>query len=392
MASSLGLSMISALRLNKEAVMNGSANTKLPKADKKGSLTVVGSGIKSIGHITLETQGWIREADIVVYCVADPATEIWIKNNSKECFDLYTLYGNTKKRIDTYNDMVDVMVKHTRAGKNTCAVFYGHPGVFVLPSHKAIKILREEGYRATMLPAISALDCLYADLGIDPSTHGSQEFEATDLLLRKRQLHNDMHSVVWQIGCVGDLGFKFSGYDNRNLNVLVDYLETFYLPTHQVVHYQGSQYPMCEPSIEKIALENLKKAKVTGISTLYIPPQEKSVTDPQMLALLGLAPKPATAATPAACQPAAAAAMEYMPSPSRSGLAQFIADVAETPSLLLAFQTNPKATLRLCAKMTAPEEKAILAKHPGMIRMAMKNLKDYPHLEHIYLAHNPKPK
>ena len=103
--------------------MNGSVNTKLPKANKKGSLTVVGSGIKSIGHITLETQGWIREADIVVYCVADPATEIWIKKNSKECFDLYTLYGNTKKRIDTYNDMVDVMVKHTRAGKNTCAVF-----------------------------------------------------------------------------------------------------------------------------------------------------------------------------------------------------------------------------------------------------------------------------
>jgi len=36
----------------------------------------------------------------------------------------------------------------------------------------------------------------------------------------------DGHVVVWQIGCVGDLGFNFGGYDNRNQGLLVDYLET----------------------------------------------------------------------------------------------------------------------------------------------------------------------
>ncbi|NHZ33377.1 SAM-dependent methyltransferase [Massilia rubra] len=378
--------------------MKHAINSSAGRRKKAGSLTVVGSGIKSVGHITLETQGWIKEADIVVYCVADPATEIWIKKNSKASFDLYTLYGNAKPRIDTYNDMVDVMVNHTRAGKRCCGVFYGHPGVFVLPSHKAIKILRDEGYEATMLPAISALDCLYADLGIDPSTNGSQEFEATDLLLRERQLHIDMHAVIWQIGCVGDLGFKFSGYDNRNLNVLVDYLETFYKPTHGVIHYQGSQYPVCPPSIEHVELRDLRKSKVTGISTLYIPPQKKSVTSTKMMARLGLAEKPAGAnatigalsssTAPSPCKPGAVP-MEYVGTPSHSGLAQFIADLAETPSLLQAFQANPAATLRLCAKLTKEEEKAIMSMHAGMIRMAIKNTKDFPHLDHIYQAHHP---
>lgn len=373
--------------------MKHSSNGSSGKSRKAGSLTVVGSGIKSIGHLTLETQGWIREADIVVYCVADPATEVWIKKNSKASFDLYTLYGNQKKRIDTYNDMVDVMVKHTRAGKHCCGVFYGHPGVFVLPSHKAIKILRAEGYEANMLPAISALDCLWADLGIDPSTNGSQEFEATDLLLRKRHLHNDMHAVIWQIGCVGDLGFKFGGYDNRNLNILIDYLETFYKPDHNVIHYQGSQFPVCAPSIEQLALRDLRKAKVTGISTLYIPPQEKSVTYNEMMTRLGLAAKPTlptVASTPATCKPDSAPIMEYMGTPSDSGLARFIEALALTPSLLRAFRSNPRATLRLCAKMTKPEEKAILAMHAGMIRMAIKNVKDFPHLDHIHQAHHPK--
>lgn len=212
---------------------------------KKGSLIIVGSGIKSVGHLTIETQGWIQHSDIVLFCVADPATEVWIKENSKKSIDLYQFYGNEKKRLDTYIDMADEMLKYVRRGKSVCGVFYGHPGVFVYPSHRAVQIAKSEGYKAAILPAISALDCLFADCGVDPSSKGSQTVEATDLLLRKRKLTTDGHVIVWQIGCVGDLGFNFAGYDNRNLNILVDYLETFYSPDHEVVHYQGSQYPMC---------------------------------------------------------------------------------------------------------------------------------------------------
>jgi hypothetical protein len=255
---------------------------------KKGSLIVVGSGIKSVGHITLEARGWIRESDITVYCVADPATDVWIQKNARAHFDLYSLYGNDKPRIDTYNDMTQVMLDNVRAGRDTCAVFYGHPGVFVLPTHRAIQILRAEGYRAAMLPAVSALDCLWADVGVDPSTVGCLEYEATDMLLRRRPVQKDSHVVIWQIGCVGDAGFNFAGYDNRNLDVLVDYLLDFYLPDHQVIHYQGSQYPMCPSRCDTLALAELRHAPVTGISTLYIPPQSRRGTDIDMGVRLGL--------------------------------------------------------------------------------------------------------
>lgn len=42
-------------------------------------------------------------------------------------------------------------------------------------------------------------------------------------ILRNRRLNTDQNVVIWQIGCVGDLGFNFSGYDNRNLKILVEY-------------------------------------------------------------------------------------------------------------------------------------------------------------------------
>ncbi|MEM1204849.1 MAG: SAM-dependent methyltransferase [Acidobacteriota bacterium] len=436
-------------------------------ADSQGSLIVVGSGIKSVGHLTLEARGWIEQSDIVVYCVADPATEVWIRKHSRVSFDLYTLYGNDKKRIDTYNDMVQVMLDNVRAGRDTCAVFYGHPGVFVLPTHKAISILRSEGYPAAMLPAISALDCLWADVGVDPSAVGCQEFEATDLLLRKRPLATESHVVIWQIGCVGDAGFNFAGYDNRNLGVLVDYLEEFYPPSHGVVHYQGSQYPMCPSRCDRMTLEDLRHAPVTGISTLYMPPATRRTTDVDMAVRLGLvrgegaieslraaeakaaeegpvpsAPKPrptaprrsvtppASSASPAPSAPpvpvstsavgstaattsangsgtpastastgsgapvstqAAAPRQDanrkfldeirrrrrstearYKATLEENPLADYIAEMMQDPRVLAAFLRDPESCLGELPALSDDQRKALLSRHPGRIRLAMK--------------------
>jgi precorrin-6B methylase 1 len=359
---------------------------------KKGCLVMIGSGIKSVGHITLEAQGWIREADVVLYCVADPATEIWIKQHARKHEDLYALYGNDKPRINTYNEMAEHMLAPLRQGKDVVGVFYGHPGVFVYPTHKAISIAREEGYRAAMLPAISALDCLFADLGVDPSINGCQTMEATDLLLRDRHLNTDGHVVVWQIGCVGDFGFRFSGYDNRNLNVLVEHLERYYDPNHEVVHYQGSQYPFCASCIERMPLRELRNAKVTGISTLYIAPQDARTTDAEMARKLGLRVQPIGKATPQPAQGDGAPQKQtmkarlvpgtppqpappysqYMVSPPTSGLADFIALAMQSPHVLAEFERDPEKTLNLHARLTSPERAALLSRHPGRIRMAMK--------------------
>ena len=51
----------------------------------KGSLTVVGTGIKAVGQITPEAKAWIEYADKVLHNVADPVTEVYIQSlNSNE--------------------------------------------------------------------------------------------------------------------------------------------------------------------------------------------------------------------------------------------------------------------------------------------------------------------
>jgi uncharacterized protein YabN with tetrapyrrole methylase and pyrophosphatase domain len=103
------------------------------------------------------------------------------------------------------------MLQSVREGLNVVGVFYGHPGVFVNPSLRAIAIAQSEGYSARMLPGISAEDCLFADLLIDPARPGSQTVEATDILLRERPLLTSSHVIIYQVGCIGVAGFNFSG-------------------------------------------------------------------------------------------------------------------------------------------------------------------------------------
>ena len=85
-----------------------------------------------------------------------------------------------------------------------CAVFYGHPGVFVNPSHRAVAQARAEGFRAAMLPGVSAEDCLFADLGLDPGAHGCQSYEATDFVIRRRSCYPSALLILWQVGALGE--------------------------------------------------------------------------------------------------------------------------------------------------------------------------------------------
>lgn len=68
----------------------------------------------------------------------------------------------------SYRQMVDAMLDEVRAGKRVCGAFYGHPGV-LLACASNIAQAREEGFDAVMEPGISAEDCLYADLIVDPA-------------------------------------------------------------------------------------------------------------------------------------------------------------------------------------------------------------------------------
>jgi uncharacterized protein YabN with tetrapyrrole methylase and pyrophosphatase domain len=255
---------------------------------KPGSLTVVGTGIQFIGQLTLEAHAHIKQAEKVLFLVSEPLTADWIRDVNPTAESLYPYYQQGKSRMIAYVEMIERILCELRKGLRVCAVFYGHPGVFVYPSHEAIKQARLEGYSAKMLPGISAEDCLYADLGIDPASTGCQSFEATDFLIHKRKFDTGCSLILWQIGCIGDLTFSLEPYDSRGLHVLAEYLCQYYNATHPVIIYEAAEYPIFDPTIEHVLLAKLPEAQISPISTLYIPPQTTASLDYEMLGRLGI--------------------------------------------------------------------------------------------------------
>src|SRR3546814_5034349 len=126
-------------------------------------LVVVGSGIQFGRHATERCLSEIREAQ-VVFCLADPFALAMIQGLRPDAINLGRHYAPGKDRRQTYREIDEAIMAQVRAGKQVCAVFYGHPGVFADVPPRVVRKAREEGIPARMEPGISAEACLYADL------------------------------------------------------------------------------------------------------------------------------------------------------------------------------------------------------------------------------------
>lgn len=274
---------------------------QIAPSSKKGQLTIIGTGIETIG-ISMADQKLLEEADKVLYCVADPATIVWIKRLRPDALDLYVLYGENKVRYTTYMQMTEAQLYWVRQGLNVVVAFYGHPGIFVLSTHRAIQIAKREGYTAVMKGGVSALDTLCADLGVDPSHPGLQTHEATDCIIRQRNIDTSLHVILWQVGLIGELGYRRQGYLNNNFSYFINWLEEIYGEDYPITHYIGSRYPSIDPTIEVYSLKELHnpevQVKITGISTFYIPPRDVIPTDYKTALDLGIIEKGQKLVTP----------------------------------------------------------------------------------------------
>jgi uncharacterized protein YabN with tetrapyrrole methylase and pyrophosphatase domain len=256
-------------------------------ARRKGSLVVVGTGIEALGQMTDGARREIRRAQSLYY-LADPLSAQAILAINPRGVSLQDLYEKGKHRLKTYAQMTARVLADVRLGHRVCLASYGHPGVFAIPTHAAVKMARKEGYRAAMLPAVSADACLIADLGVDPGASGWQSFEATDFLLRRRRADPSVGLVLWQVGVVGRLDYPDGPVDRKKLAFLTEALLRVYPRRHLATLYEAASLPGFAPSIEEVRIGSLHRAAVTPITTLYVPPMRSAPIDRAMMSRLGI--------------------------------------------------------------------------------------------------------
>lgn len=249
---------------------------------RTGSLVCVGVGMTLGSHLTPLSRSYIEEADVVFAATSDGIVELWLAKMNPDVRSLQSFYREGKSRAESYRQMVAAMLAEVRAGKRVCGAFYGHPGVFAGVPHEAIELARREGYDAHMEPGISAEDCLYADLGIDPGRYGCQHFEASQLMLYRRRIDPSAYLVLWQVGVAGDRSLmRFAtGADYRQ--VLVDVLTRDYDPGHEAIVYRVATLPTQQPRIERTTIAGLPTLDIDMHATVVIPPAAPLQPDEQI--------------------------------------------------------------------------------------------------------------
>ncbi len=254
----------------------------------KKKLILVGTGIKTISHLTRETQSCIEKADIVLFLVNEPILKEWIKANSKKAISLDKIYFKHSQRAVSYKEITKEIINCLDSFNNVCVAIYGHPTVFASSGLDAVYELEKKGVETLIMPGISAEDCLFSDLKMDPSSSGCYSVEATQFILMNKLFDPCSHLIIWQVGMIGNIGLPSYVVNMKALQCLLDKLLTKYPPNHSVIIYEASIYPGMKPAIMVFDLIDLCDQILSPISTLYIPPLKQYAIDELVLSKIGL--------------------------------------------------------------------------------------------------------
>ncbi len=256
------------------------------KEQSIGSLVNVGLGMTLGSHITPLSRNYIEKADVVFVAASNNIVEQWVQGMNDDVRSLQQYYSEGTSRMITYRKMVDVIMCEVRAGKKVCGAFYGHPGVFAWAPHESIKQARKEGYKAHMEAGVSAEDCLYADLGIDPGKYGCTHLEATQFMFRNKTFDPTSYLILWQVGIAGDKSLTKFSTPAKYRQVLVDLLLKTYSKDFEIILYECAVLPIEKTVIKKIKLIELVHAELSLKTTVVFPPYEKSVLNNDMIKMI----------------------------------------------------------------------------------------------------------
>jgi len=208
-------------------------------------ISIIGLGVLNVDQVTYETERAIRRSKEVLYVDTGVATGAFLQKFCPIVTSLYaSSYSESGCRLGSYDRMAVAVIEAALDHPPVTFAMAGHPIVGAQAPFLIHEMARLLGLEVVTLPGISAMDCLFAELMIDPCVGGLQMYEATDLLLRRHPLLPEVPALIWQIGVVEtrlhtQRRSRASRFDRFKAHVL-----QFYAPSHPVTAYFASQHPL----------------------------------------------------------------------------------------------------------------------------------------------------
>lgn len=236
---------------------------------------VIGTGMVGYRQLTQEAIGALEASERAYLVHFKRTVKEYIGEFVDEVVPLTDEYEEGRDRGHAYARMAErVMDGAETAGSPVTFALYGHPMVFVSPTRWIVDEAPDRDLTVEVKPGISSMDCLYADLALDPGEQGIQMFEATDLLVREFELDPEVPAMIWQVGVIESILHSTRDSVPGRFSRFRDYLERFYPSDHVVKLVRTATYPIADPEIIEFEIGEFGSVadEVNAVQTLYIPP------------------------------------------------------------------------------------------------------------------------
>jgi uncharacterized protein YabN with tetrapyrrole methylase and pyrophosphatase domain len=198
---------------------------------------------------------------------------------------LMHLYSPDRNRIETYKEMVELVLAAAAADPPVAFSTYGSAMVGTYATHSILELAPQRGLTVHVTGATSSFDGIWADLNIDPCL-GFEIWEANALVRLGLEPNTRAHLLLPQapiLNVQGGLDTETMTMERgSNVSALRDHLLRFYPPDHEV-HFvttgSGAGPYLRGPDIETVALRDLDHPGRQPASTLVVPRAERADFD-----------------------------------------------------------------------------------------------------------------
>lgn len=227
------------------------AGDEVDPAAPLGTLIIVDTGVIAPNQVTVEGHRWIQQADRVLFLGADPVAERWLNVLNKNVEQLH--------RLETADEIIERTTSHLQLGLTVCLVLHGQSALHAQVRRAAIA-LGDGDIPVEAVPALSPLNCLISDLGIDPLRDGCQIFAAERFVELQRRPDTSNALIL-------------SLCEDTACQELTSILRAGYGPDHVVTLYEPSRYALLDPVVLARSLSQLDDAVLQDVSYIYVPPK-----------------------------------------------------------------------------------------------------------------------
>lgn len=241
------------------------------KHKKLFDIALTGIGIGGFEQTTLATLEAFQSARIIFHLTSHHNR---LKKICKNVVNLERKYWTGEEDVEVYSRLADLLLSEAGNGPGVVAVGDGHPAYYDDVTWDVYRRGSKRGLDVRIIPAISCLDSMAANCGLEIDTNGIQILDAPTMVDFDQKINPYLDTLIMQIGWFGTSALVNMLSSRKGVLVPVVKHLTKYYPSDHRVRLMRAPYDRTEsPTVITTQLGSLDShhRKIVTSMCLFIP-------------------------------------------------------------------------------------------------------------------------